>query len=273
VTTAAGCTSGAAGPVTLSDPSAPPAPKITSNTPLCIGQTLQLQGDDLSPGGTYKWTYANGGTSTEQNPSIANTTIADQGTYVLDYNVANCISSITSYINLYPPIVLTNITPNTAIQYGSSIQLNVDGALYYYWRPDDGSLNNPNINNPVATPKDSTVYTVIGTSQWGCMDSTHITITVINVSPVVIPSAFTPNGDGLNDVFRIGNIGFQKLVEFSVYNRWGQLVYHNTTDPKEGWDGSYNGVILDMGVFNYVIIIANPEGTNTIFKGDVTLIK
>jgi len=273
ITTPAGCTSGSAGLVVLTDPSAPPAPTIKSNTPLCIGETLQLEGDDATPGGTYSWIFSGGGTSTLQNPSISNTTLADAGIYVLNYNIANCISSTTANIMLYPPIVLTNATPNTAIPYGSSIQLNVNGALYYVWRPNDGSLNNPNINNPVATPQDSTVYTVIGTSQWGCMDSLNITVTIINEPPAVVPSAFTPNGDGLNDIFRLGNLGHQKLVEFSVYNRWGQLVFHNTTDPKKGWDGSYNGVTLDMGVYNYIIILANAEGSNTIFKGDVTLIK
>ncbi len=273
ITTPAGCISGLVGPVQLSDPSAPPTPTINANTPLCIGQTLLLQGNDLAPGGTYAWTFAAGGTSTLQNPSIANTTIGDAGIYVLSYNVANCISSTTANIMLYPPINLTNITPNTAIPRGSSIQLDVQGARYYAWTPNDGSLNNPNINNPVARPLDSTVYTVVGTSEWGCMDSLHVTITLIDVSPVVVPTAFTPNGDGLNDVFRLGNLSTQKLVEFSVFNRWGQLIYHNATDPKAGWDGSYNGVIQDLGVYNYIIILANAEGTNTILKGDVTLIK
>ncbi len=273
ITTAAGCTSNSVGPVMLVDPGAPPPPTIRSNTPVCVGQTLVLQGDDLEPGGVFTWTFANGGTSTEQNPEIANTTAADIGNYTLSYNIANCISSTTANIMLYPPIVLTGMTPDTRISYGSSIQLDVQGALLYWWRPNDGSLSNPNINNPIATPKDSTVYTVVATSQWGCMDSARVTITVDGGAPVVIPSAFTPNGDGLNDVFRLGNLGYQKLVEFSVYNRWGQLIYHNTYDPKAGWDGSYNGVIQDMGNYNYIIIVANPDGTNVMYKGDVTLIK
>ena len=273
VTTPDGCMSNTVGPVTLTDPGAPPIPTITSNTPVCVGQALVLQGNDLMPGGIYTWTFANGSTSTLQNATIANTTVGDIGNYTLSYNIANCISTVTSNIMLYPPIVLTGLTPNTAIAYGSTIQLNVQGALYYWWRPDDGSLNNPNINNPIATPVDSTVYTVIGTSQWGCTDSAHVTITVNGGAPVVIPSAFTPNGDGLNDVFKVGNLGYQKLVDFSVFNRWGQLVYHNSYDPKEGWDGRFNGAPQDMGVYNYVIIVANSDGNNVIYKGDVTLIR
>ncbi len=273
VTSPAGCTSNNAGPVILSDPGAPPIPTISANIPLCVGQTLILQGNDLTAGGTYSWTFADGTTSSLQNPTIPITTVADIGNYTLSYNIANCISSATVSIPLYPPIILTNMTPNTAINYGSSIQLNVEGALYYWWRPDDGSLNNTNINNPIATPKDSTVYTVVATSQWGCTDSAHVTITVNNVSPVIIPSAFTPNGDGLNDIFRVGNLKYQKLVEFSVYNRWGQLVYHNTWDPKEGWDGTFNGAQQDMGVYNYIIILADPNGNNVVYKGDVTLIR
>ena len=273
ITSPAGCTSPNVGPVTLTDPGAPPPPVISANVPLCVDQTLILQGNDLTPGGTYLWTFANGSTSSLQNPTIPNTTVADIGNYTLSYNIANCISSVTTNIMLYPPIILTGMTPNTTINYGSSIQLNVQGALYYWWRPDDGSLNNPNINNPIATPKDSTVYTVIGTSQWGCVDSAHVTIAIKDVTPVIIPSAFTPNGDGLNDIFRVGNIKYQKLVEFSVYNRWGQLVYNNNWNPAEGWDGTFNGAKQDMGVYNYIIILADPDGTNNVFKGDVTLIR
>ena len=88
----------------------------------------------------------------------------------------------------------------------------------------------------------------------------------------LIPSAFTPNGDGLNDLFRITNLKYQKLVDFSVFNRWGILVFH-TNNPEVGWDGTYQGVAQDMGVYNYQIITAHPDGTNQTYKGNVTLIR
>lgn len=273
VVTPAGCISNTVGPVELMDPPPPPVPIVTTNEPLCMGRTLYITATDSAQGGFYTWTFPNGATETIQDIIIPVTTYADTGIYTVTYNIANCISVLSQDIPLYPQITLTNLTANTAITYGSSIQLNADGALYYWWFPDNGTLNNPNINNPVATPKDSTVYTVIGTSQWGCKDTAEITIAVINTLPVVIPSGFTPNGDGLNDIFRLGNLTYQKLVDFSVYNRWGQLVYHNTYDPKSGWDGTFNGVPQDMGVYNYSIILSNPDGTNTIYKGDVTLVR
>ena len=273
VTSPAFCVSNIVGPVTLIDPPTPPAPILANNEPICVGQTLYLTAVDSTTGGLYTWTFPNGATSTDQNQTIGVTNFADSGVYTVSYNIANCISQSTEDIPIYPTVVFTNITPNTAIAYGSSIQLNVDGALYYWWSPDDGSLNNPNINNPVATPKDSTVYTVIGTNLAGCKDTTEITITVINPNPIIIPTGFTPNGDGLNDVFKLGNLTYQKLVDFSVFNRWGQLVYHNSYDPKAGWDGTFNGVPQDMGVYNYSIILSNADGTNKVYKGDVTLIR
>ena len=63
------------------------------------------------------------------------------------------------------------------------------------------------------------------------------------------------------------------LVEFDVYNRWGQRVYHNEYDAESGWDGKFNGVPQDIGVYNYIITVASPDGQTHSFKGDVTLIR
>jgi len=148
-----------------------------------------------------------------------------------------------------------------------------EGAEYYLWSPNDGSLSNPNINNPLATPQDSTTYTVEGMNQWGCVDYGYVSLSMDYSVNEFIPTGFTPNGDGHNDIFRIGNIKYDKLVDFSVFNRWGQLIYHNTYDPKQGWDGTFNGVPQEMGVYFYNIILASPSGKNKNFKGEVTLIR
>ena len=274
LTTFPGCKSNKVGPITLTDPPPPPPPVISSNEPICVDQTLDLYGSDAIPAGTYKWVFPTGATSTLQDPIITTTTYADSGTFILTYDVANCFSSTSKHLSINPPTKLINITPNSTILYGSTVQLNVDGALYYWWTNNDGTLSNPNLNDPIATPLQTTTYTVVGTSISGCKDTAEIAVTVTDPSPIVIPTAFTPNNDGLNDIFRLANLTKQKLVEFSVFNRWGQVVYHNTSgDAKSGWDGTFNGSPAEMGVYNYFIIVSNPDGTNQTYKGDVTLIR
>ena len=151
------------------------------------------------------------------------------------------------------------------------------GALVSYlcawWTPNNGTLDNPNINNPVATPTDSvTTYVVHVMSIYGCLSTDSIVVYVDNTNPEFIPSGFTPNGDGLNDVFMPTKLKYQKLVDFRIYNRWGTLIFQ-TSDPKKGWDGTYNGVPQDIGVYSYEIITAHSDGANKVYKGNVTLIR
>ncbi len=222
----------------------------------------------------YAWYGPVGFTSTLEDPSIVNVVPAVQGVYsvIVTDNGSGCTGAATTTVVLTSVgLHLANITPNQVISYGSSVQLNADNAKFYWWMPNDGSLNNRNINNPVATPTQNTIYTVYGMDSSGCRDSANIEVDVIFDS-VTIPSAFTPNGDGLNDIFRPIGMKYQKLIEFSVYNRWGQQIF-TTADKSKGWDGTFNGVLQDMGVYQYVFAVAMADGNNRIFKGNVTLIR
>ena len=269
------CGSNTVGPITLNDPGAPPPPVISSNSPVCVGSTLVLLGMESEAGATYSWTGPGGFTSTLQNPQIPGATAAASGNYILAVSVSNCSSSSSEIINLYPAVVLTGVTADQVIQYGTTVHLNAyaPNAVYYTWMPNDGSLNNPNINNPIAAPLLPTTYTVYAMSEYGCADTASVTIGLDYNITEFIPGAFSPNNDGLNDVFKIGNIKYMMLVEFDVYNRWGQRVYHNEYDAESGWDGKFNGVPQDIGVYNYIITVASPDGQTHSFKGDVTLIR
>jgi gliding motility-associated-like protein len=184
------------------------------------------------------------------------------------------MASDNETVHSYPPVTLTGLTASpTIIPYGSSVMLNADGAVYYSWSPDNGTLSNVSINDPVATPTDTTtIYTVYGTNLYGCLDSAKITVNLDIDRLEDMPTGFTPDGDGLNDVFRITHLKYKKLVEFRVYNRWGQEVF-STANPEVGWDGTYHGVPQDIGVYNYQIIIAESDGTQKVYKGSVTLIR
>lgn len=272
--TATGCVSLPAGPITLSDPPIPPTPVITY-LPICYHQTLFLEATDAAAGGTFSWTGPDGFTSSIYNPSIVGTTYANTGIYTVTYTLLNCVSlPATANVTIQAPPQLTNVTPNQTIAYGSTVQLNASNALYYVWTPDDGTLNNPNINYPKATPFVTTTYTVYGMNEYGCRDTAYVTIFVDSVIHGVIPTAFTPNGDGRNDIFHPIGFDFHRIVEFTVFNRWGQQIFYSN-NISDGWDGTFNGVPQEMGTYYYNIIVAQPEGMmeNKAYKGSVTLIR
>jgi gliding motility-associated-like protein len=87
-----------------------------------------------------------------------------------------------------------------------------------------------------------------------------------------VPTAFTPNGDGKNDIFKVSNITFQRLQEFRVFNRWGHEIF-STNDIKSGWTGSWKGQPQDMGVYQYIIKVAYPDGIIETYKGNITLVR
>lgn len=224
-------------------------------------------------GVSYSWSPTTG----LSDPTIADPTFMTIGdyTYTVSATVAplGCTASDVVHILSNPPVILTNVTADVTIPYGASVQLNADSAWIYTWTPNNGTLSNPNINNPVATPTDSvTTYMVVGMSPYGCRDSAYVTVRVDQGVTEFIPEAFTPNGDGLNDKFRAYNLKYQKLVDFRIFNRWGKEVFHSI-DTREGWDGTLNGVPQDMGVYYYQIILAHPDGEQKSITGSVTLIR
>lgn len=90
---------------------------------------------------------------------------------------------------------------------------------------------------------------------------------------IMIPNAFTPNGDGKNDVFKLLNISReQQLIEFKIFNRWGTIMF-STTNPEEGWDGRFHNQDQPTGVYGYGIRIQYSDGLIETYRGTVTLIR
>ncbi len=203
---------------------------------------------------------------------IATPTQAGDIVYTVVFvNPDNCYDTLTQTIHVYdlPKVVIVN--RDTTVKYGKSVQLYVNGANQYTWTPV-GSLNDPNIPNPIATPTQTTSYVVFGIDQHQCRNSDTVKVKVDFRDNLLVPTGFTPNLDGRNDYFKVVNVTFQKLMEFRVFNRWGQEVF-NTTDPQKGWDGKWKGVDQDMGTYKYIIRVAFPDGFVETYKGDVSLIR
>ncbi|MEO6832133.1 MAG: gliding motility-associated C-terminal domain-containing protein, partial [Chitinophagaceae bacterium] len=175
----------------------------------------------------------------------------------------------TLHINQLPAVITTN--RDTTIKFGSHVQLFAMGASTYTWTPV-GSLNDPNSPAPIATPRETTSYIVSGSDSNLCIARDTVKVTIDYTNTMMIPSAFTPNGDGKNDFFKIVNPSFQRITEFRVFNRWGQEVF-STNDINQGWDGKWKGIDQPMGTYEYLIRLANVDGKAEVYKGDVTLIR
>lgn len=193
-----------------------------------------------------------------------------------DYSVrmvttTGCDTTIRFTIAPYPETLLTVTPENAKIKYGDSIQLQADGAIFYAWWPS-GTVSNDTLPDPYVRPLKPTVYTVLGLNAYGCRNTARVNIDIDYQMPVFIPNAFSPNGDGTNDVFRLGNISYQKLAAFKIFNRWGQQLFE-TMDPNKGWDGTQQGKPCNTDTYYYLVIINYPDGASKTFKGDLTLIR
>jgi len=153
-----------------------------------------------------------------------------------------------------------------AVKYGEPVQLDGHAPGHFYWHPD---VYPSTTLRPEVKPLKTTTYYLTGRTAMGCMVTDSVTV---HVAFVNMPNAFSPNGDGLNDVFRLHpNIKHVKLLNFSVYNRWGNRVFY-TEDIEKGWDGTYNNKPADAGVYYYYVSYTIGYG-NYNFKGDVSLIR
>ncbi len=147
------------------------------------------------------------------------------------------------------------------------------GGERYEWAPAN-SLNNAAVANPVARPQETITYTVTAYNSLGCssQDSIKVFFNKIGSAEIYLPNAFSPNGDGRNDVFRLISIGGNTLKVFSVFNRWGELIY-TTNDISRGWDGTFKGKFQEPGAYYWYLKAWNPCDGDVFKKGNVILVK
>jgi gliding motility-associated-like protein len=170
-------------------------------------------------------------------------------------------------------VPLIQLTPDTIIAPGSHIRLDpvVTGSIdYSQWTPSTG-LDNPSLLQAVASPVETTVYQLEVKSVSGCVATASEKVEVFyNLS---MPNAFTPNGDGHNDVFRIPPVLNLTIEGFSVYNRWGALVF-TTNNSLVGWDGRTGGQGQPAGTYVWVVSYYDPLTRQSVMKkGTVELIR
>ena len=225
----------------------------------------------IKPITNWTWNFGDGGFSSDQNPIH---TFVSGGTYnvmLISQNIKNCVDTFVRQV------LIENFKPSagndTIIVKGESVQFNATGGNNYLWSPPI-YLDNPTISNPLGVYPDTGIfnYTLRVTSAYGCEGYDTIQVWVVNQAAFFLPTAFTPNGDGKNDIFRPVAVGYRSISFFRVYNRWGQQVYfgHDITD---GWDGTFERRQCDIGTYYWQIGYIDRFGKEAYMKGDVTLVK
>ena len=240
-----------------------PVIQFDSLTPICIEQSsfLITQAKEIT-GIAGNGVFSGAGVDSSGNFSPS---IAGVGTHTITYSYTadNGCSSADSATITVNPTPSVSAGPDLITCIGFPVQLKATGGSTYIWSPATG-LDNPGIASPVANIDSSTTYIVLGTDSNGCYATDTITINVNKngIAGFVVPSAFTPNGDGHNDCFGITHWGGVTITEFTIFNRWGQLVF-TTKNPSDCWDGTYQGKKQEAGGYPFIIKVKSPCGDIT----------
>jgi len=254
-----------------------PAPIANAgkDSTVCFGNTAQLNGSGST---NYLWTP----TTYLSNPAINNPTVnmpvPGSITYSLTVTDANgCQSLNSSSVNITVTTAPSLFAGNdTAVAINQPIQLNAldvnnTGFVQYLWNPAYG-LSNPTIANPIAVLDRDITYSIIASTTTGCQGVDVIKIKVYKGPEIYVPNSFSPNNDQLNDILRAIPIGMKEFRFFSIYNRYGQLIF-TTRNAAIGWDGKLNGKIQDTGGFAWIAEAVDYKGKIIFRKGTVLLIR
>ena len=269
VTNADGCTSSASANIVINNqPPTPFPPAVGAITqPTCTVATGSVVLDSLPPIGT--WTI-NPGAITGSGPTTLINGLVP-GTY--NFTVTNdlgCTSAPSEdvVINEQPETPVANAGADVTI--GCDILSATIGAATvtgytYVWSPALG-LSSTDVAQPTASPTATTTYSLTVTNTAGCSSADEVVVTVTFDCEKVLPSAFTPDGDGINDIFPKDF----EFVKLTIFDRWGLTLYEGTDN--KGWDGRYNGQMMLPATYYYKIVFENADGTTTEKIGAVTLV-
>lgn len=225
--------------------------------------------------GLYTWEFGDGTISHELNPIHTYSTHDTFNVKLKLKTTSLCLDdSITHIVNL--ATFKVQASPDQTILVGQSINLNVNvtgtgNGKTYQWTPSTG-LNNPTIKDPVAQPLEDIQYKITVTDNAGCTSEDSVSVYVMQLTDFYVPTGFTPNNDGTNDRIKPLYGKDLKLEEFSILNRWGQIVY-TTHSRGEGWDGKVNNVPQNPGVFVWIIKAIAHTGVPYQKQGTFVLIR
>ncbi|NDK54958.1 Ig-like domain-containing protein [Pontibacter fetidus] len=252
--------------ITVNPRPSPPILTVKDAT-TCPGgsATLSIQNPN---GGIYQWfADATGGEPVFEGPVFRTPNLTQPTTYYVEaVNTNGCSSATRTTVAVRIVEPVADAGQDVTIIQGKTVELRATGGDTYVWEPAE-SLSNPNVANPVARPNETTTYRVTVSTEEGCTATDEVTITVIPA--IVVPNAFTPNRDNVNEVWEIQNIENYPDVRVEIFNRWGNIVF-TSNGYGTPWDGTLNGEDLPVATYYYMIYLNKSEKP---ISGNVTIIR
>jgi gliding motility-associated-like protein len=243
------------------------------DTTICYKTNALLVGNAFNLSGTVNYAWSPPDSLNTPNAAVTIARIDTTRKFILtvtDNYGCNFSVSDSMWVIMMPPLVVFAGNDTNAI-INRAHQLLASGGSNYVWSPV-GPLNNPFIANPLAILNADTYFRVVVTDAIGCTDDDTVFIKVYEGPMYYVPNAFTPNGDGTNDIFRPIPVGIQSTEYFRVFNRYGELMYQ-TNKWMEGWDGTVKGKKAASGTYAWMIKGVDKNGRVVEMKGTVILIQ
>ncbi len=243
-----------------------PYQKICPGTKVVLGGNPTAQGG----GGGYQYMWHPGKSlndSSIANPTASPTITTTYTVSVTDSARATKSATVTIYVYTY----YASVKPqDTTIKEGQTITLHAQapGDSIVYWSPT-ASIYNQSTLNPDVFPSSTIQYTVAIVFPHGCTFYETVIVNVIPNSELYFYNSFTPNGDGANDFFYIGNISQYPNNTLDIYNRYGQKIF-SETGYNNDWAGNYLGTELPCGTYFYILDTHDKPGK---FRGEVSIIR
>ena len=228
-----------------------------------------------STNNSWNWTFGNGNNSNQTNP---NTFYATEGIYQVTLIISTaqgCTDTSIQAITIYPSPIAGFTVNSIILQTGLEVEFADASTGAQSWQWDFGGVGSSTLQNGEFTFNSEGTYSVmqVVANQYGCTDTARTDIVILNndIIPPKVPTGFTPNGDGSNDILFVRGGPFTS-IHFKVFDQWG-LVIFETTDPLSGWDGKYRNVDQPIGVFVWTVEAETIDSKQYKKSGDVTLLR
>jgi gliding motility-associated-like protein len=240
-----------------------------TNVTICKGDSVQI-GTAPHAQYLYSWLPIAGLSDTSiANPKASPAVTTTYYLHQKDFKFDETTDSVTVTVNPVPAVT-ASASPANICSDSSSTLTATGTATAYSW--SNGSTGNQITVSPVTT----TAYTVTGTGNYGCTNTFSLTITVKSCedttkNTLIIPNAFTPNGDGYNDYFKINGQNIRS-INGKIFNRWGEELF-KYTDVNSKWDGKYKGKDVSDGVYFYIVEVTFNNGEAREKHGSIEVVK